>query len=96
MRVLFQVIDIVLAIYTWLLFTGAALYLLIEFDRLDARRRGAAVVGAGLARVTEPVLRPMRRLLPGLGGVDTSALAAILIVTAIRYVIALYILPKLP
>jgi len=96
MRVLLHVLDIALAIYTWLLLAGAVLYWLIEFDRLDARRRGVAVVGAWLSWITEPVLRPMRRILPGLGGVDYSPLFAMLIVTAIRYLIAIYVLPKLP
>jgi len=96
MRVLLHVLDIALAIYTWLLLAGAVLYWLIEFGRLDARRRGVAVVGAWLSWITEPVLRPMRRILPGLGGVDYSPLFAMLIVTAIRYLIAIYVLPKLP
>jgi len=96
MRVLLHVLDIALAIYTWLLLASAVLYWLIEFDRLDARRRGVAVVGAWLSWITEPVLRPMRRILPGLGGVDYSPLFAMLIVTAIRYLIAIYVLPKLP
>jgi YggT family protein len=96
MRVLLHVVDIVLAIYTWLLLAAAVLYWLVEFGRLDAGRRGVATVAAWLSYVTEPVLRPMRRILPGLGGVDYSPLFAMLIVTAIRYVIAIYVLPRMP
>jgi YggT family protein len=95
MRVLLHVLDIVLAIYTWLLLAGAVLYLLIGFGRLDAHRRGVAAADAWLSFVTEPARRPMRRILLGLGGVDYSPLFAMLIVTAIRYVIAIYVLPKL-
>jgi YggT family protein len=95
MRILLHGIDIVLAIYIWILLAGAVLYCLIEFGRIDARRPGVAVTGAWVSCVTEPVLRPMRRLLR-LGDVDYSPVAAILIVMAIRYVIALYFLPKLP
>jgi YggT family protein len=96
MRVLFQFIDVVLAIYIWLLLADAVLYCLIGFDRIDARRRAVAVFGACLSYVTGPVLRPMRRLLPALGGVDVSPIMAILLLAAVRYVIALYVLPKLP
>jgi YggT family protein len=96
MRVLFYVIDLVLAIYIWLLLADAVLYCLIEFDRLDARRRAVAVLDACLSYVTEPLLRPLRRILPGLGGVDVSPIMAILVVVAVRYAIALFILPKLP
>jgi YggT family protein len=96
MRVFLNVLDILLAIYTWLLLAGAVLYWLIGFGGLDAGRRGVAAAGASLSFVIEPALRPMRRILPGLGGVDYSPLFAMLIVTAIRYVIAIYVLPKLP
>lgn len=47
---------------------------------------GSAVDGAKrtLTRVTEPVLRPIRRVVPRLGGLDLSALVALL---AINFVL---------
>jgi YggT family protein len=96
MRVLLHVLDLVLAIYTWLLLASAVLYCLIGFGGIDPSRRAAAGIGAFLSSITEPALRPIRRILPRLGGVDVSPVVAIVMVAAVRYVIALYILPKLP
>jgi YggT family protein len=95
MRNLLHVVDFALAIYIWLLLATAVLYWLVGFSQLDRGRPGVAQVAAGLAAVTEPVLRPLRRLLPGLGGVDISPVVAIVLVAAIRYTIALFILPRL-
>jgi YggT family protein len=96
MRVFLHVLDLVLAVYTWLLLASAVLYCLIGFGAIDASRRARAAIGAFLSAVTTPVLRPIRRLLPQPGGIDISPVVAIVLVAAIRYVIVLYILPKLP
>lgn len=95
MRALFHAIDFALAIYIWLLLAGAVLSWLIWFNRIDERRPFAGAVRSGLAWITEPVLRPIRALLPELGGVDLSPVVAIVTMVAVRYVIALFILPKL-
>jgi YggT family protein len=95
MRLLLYFIDLAFAIYIWLLLATAALSWLIGFSLVDRRRRAVAVIDDFLRRVTEPLLRPVRVLLPELGGVDISTLVAIIILASIRYLIALYILPKL-
>jgi YggT family protein len=95
MSAFLHVVDLALAIYIWLLLATAVLYWLVEFNRLDRGRPGVARVAAALSAVTEPVLRPIRRVLPDLGGVDISPVVAIVLVAAIRYTIALFILPRL-
>jgi len=95
MRAILHVVDLALAIYIWLLLAVAVLYWLTGFNQLDRGRPGVAQVAAALSAVTEPVLRPIRRLLPDLGGVDISPVVAIVLLAAIRYTIALFILPRL-
>jgi YggT family protein len=95
MRAIFHIIDFALAIYIWLLLAGAVLAWLIGFNQVDDRRPFVGALRSGLSYVTEPVLRLIRPLLPDLGGVDISPVVAIVTVAAIRYVIALFILPKL-
>jgi YggT family protein len=52
------------------------------------------MAGDFLYRVTEPVLRPIRNMLPNLGGIDISPVVVIFIIIFLRYVIALYIIPN--
>jgi YggT family protein len=52
------------------------------------------MIGETLYRITDPVLRPIRNMLPNLGGIDISPVILFLIIIFIRYVIALYILPN--
>ena len=68
-------------------------------ERCSRREHGSRPItvdqlGEFLYRVTEPVLRPIRNVLPNLGGIDLSPVVLFLIIIFIRYVIALYILPN--
>jgi YggT family protein len=94
MRALFLVIDLILQAYIWLLIAAAVLSWLVAFNVVNARNQVVAMVGDFLYRITEPLLRPIRSVLPDLGGIDISPVVLILIIIFIRYVIALYILPN--
>ena len=94
MRALIDVILIALQIYIYLLIAAAVLSWLIAFNVVNTRNQFVAVVGEFLYRITEPALRPIRNLLPNLGGIDISPVILIFVIIFIRYVIALYILPN--
>jgi YggT family protein len=95
MRAFLHVVDLALAIYIWVLLATAVLSWLTGFNQFDRGRPGVAQVASALSIVTEPVLRLIRRLLPDLGSVDISPVVAIVLVAALRYTIALFILPRL-
>jgi YggT family protein len=61
---------------------------------VNTRNQVVAMVGDFLYRITEPALRPIRNMLPNLGGIDISPVILILIIIFIRFCIALYILPN--
>ena len=94
MRALFLVIDIALQLYVWLLIAAAVLSWLVAFNVVNTRNQFVAMIGEFLYRITEPVLRPIRNMLPAMGGIDISPIILILIIIFIRYCIALYILPN--
>jgi YggT family protein len=94
MRALFLVIDIALQLYIWLLIAAAVLSWLVAFNVVNPRNQAVAIIGDFLYRVTEPALRPIRNVMPDLGGIDISPVILILIIIFIRYVIALYIIPN--
>jgi YggT family protein len=76
------VIRVVLAlldIYWWILIASAVMSWLIAFGVINTYNRNVAMIGDVLYRLTEPVLRPIRRILPNLGGIDVSPVIALLI-----------------
>lgn len=94
MRALFLVIDLALELYIWLLIASAVLSWLVAFNVVNTRNQVVATIGDFLYRVTEPVLRPIRNMLPNLGGLDISPVILVLIIIFLRYCIALYIPPN--
>ena len=96
MRALFLVIDLALEIYIWIVIAAAIFSWLVAFNVVNTRNPIVHQIGDFLYRITEPVLRPIRNMLPNLGGIDISPIILFLIIIFIRYVIALYILPNVP
>ncbi len=94
MRALFYVIDLALQLYVWVVIAAVIFSWLVAFNVVNTRNQFVGSIGEFLYRLTEPVLRPIRNMLPNLGGIDISPVILFLIIVFIRYVIALYILPN--
>ena len=73
-----MLIDQIIKIYVWVIVLSAVLSWLVAFDIVNMRNRFVYLVGDALNRITEPVYRPIRRLLPDMGGLDLSPLIVIL------------------
>ena len=93
MRSILYVILLILDIYIWLLIAAAVLSWLIAFNVINTRNQFVAMVVDFLYRITEPVLRPIRNMMPSLGGIDISPVIVILIIILIKDIIVRYIYP---
>ncbi len=78
MRALLDVIMLALNLYTWVIIASAILSWLVAFNVVNVRNPIVAQIGDFLYRITEPALRPIRNLLPNLGGIDISPIILIL------------------
>ena len=87
MRSLLWLIDTVITLYVWLLIASAVLSWLIAFNVVNLRNPIVMQVADFLDRVTEPALRPIRRVLPNLGGIDISPIILILLLYFVRNLI---------
>jgi YggT family protein len=94
MRAILDVVLIVLHLYIWLLIAAAVLSWLIAFNVVNTRNQVVAIVGDFLFRITEPLLRPIRQMMPNLGGIDVSPVILILIIFLIENIIVRYIYPN--
>jgi len=94
MRALFEVIDIALTLYIWIVIAMAIFSWLVAFNVVNTRNHAVAIIGDFLYRITDPALRPLRNLLPNLGGIDISPVILFLIIIFIQKVIEIYIIPN--
>lgn len=84
MHALADFIHHVVTIYFYLLIASALMSWLVAFNVINTRNRFVYAVLSFLFRVTEPALRPIRRLVPTLGGIDVSPVILILLLYFIR------------
>jgi YggT family protein len=94
MRAILDIINLILNLYWYVLIASAILSWLIAFNVVNTRNQVVAMVADFLYRVTEPVLRPIRKRMPDLGGLDISPIVLLLIILLIQDVIARYIYPN--
>lgn len=80
---LFYVLFALLDLFWWAVILAVVMNLLVSFQVLDTRNRFVWTVGDFLHRITEPALRPLRRRLPNLGGIDLSPLVLLIAITAV-------------
>jgi len=76
---LVELVHLVIKIYIYLLIAQAVLSWLVAFGIANRHNRTVSMVGDFLWRITEPLLRPIRRVLPDLGGIDISPVVLILL-----------------
>ena len=93
MRALLDVLMLALQLYVWLLIASAIMSWLIAFNVVNTRNEVVRTIWNFLYQITEPVLRPIRNLLPNLGGIDISPIILLLIIFFVQRVIQLYLYP---
>jgi YggT family protein len=94
MRAVLDIILLVLQIYIWLLIAAAVLSWLVAFNVVNTRNQVVSMIGDMLYRLTEPLLRPIRQMLPNLGGIDVSPVILILLILFLENVIVRYVYPN--
>lgn len=80
MEALLLLIVRLLSLYKWILIIWVVLSWLISFNVVNTRNRFVYLLSDFLYRVTEPALRPIRRVLPNFGGIDISPVILIFII----------------
>ena len=84
---LLSFISYLLTLYVYILVASAILSWLIAFNVVNTHSQVVSTIADFLWRITEPVLRPIRSILPNLGGIDISPIIVILIIIFIQNVV---------
>lgn len=82
-----------LNIYIWILIASAIFSWLFAFNVINSRNQFVNMIGRFLYNVTEPVLKPIRRFMPDLGGVDISPIIVFILIYLIQQLIIYYLYP---
>jgi YggT family protein len=84
MLALIQTVVLALDLYWWIIIASAIFSWLYAFNVVNPRNQFVGTVGNMLFRLTEPALRPIRRLMPDLGGIDISPIILLLLLFFLR------------
>lgn len=85
---LVQIADLLLTIVTWVIIIQVVLSWLLAFNILNIHSGGVRNFIVALDRMTAPLYRPIRRMLPDFGGLDFSPLVILILIQVIKKLLA--------
>jgi YggT family protein len=83
----------VLQIYFWIVLATVIISWLMAFNIMNPSNPYVRQVSYALRRLTEPVLMPIRRILPDLGGIDLSPIVLIIGLQFLQQFVVYYLAP---
>ena len=95
MLALIQTVVLALDLYWWIIIASAVFSWLYAFNVVNPRNQIVSTIGNFLFRITEPALRPIRRVLPDLGGIDISPIVLLLAIFFLRQFLITTIAPAI-
>ena len=84
---LLLVLIVALDFYKWVVIIWVIMSWLVAFNVINTRNQVVHMIGSMLQQLTEPAMRPIRRFVPNLGGVDISPLILILLIFFLQMVL---------
>jgi YggT family protein len=81
---LFSIIDTLITIYIWILIARVVLSWLIQFNVINPYNPAIRTIESICFQATEPLLKPIRRFMPNLGGLDISPIVLLLGIEFVR------------
>ena len=85
---LVDIADLLLTILTWIIIAQVVLSWLFVFNVLNTSSQGVRSIAVAIDRLTAPLYRPIRRLLPDFGGIDFSPLVVLILIQVIKKLLA--------
>jgi YggT family protein len=94
MRAILDVILFILNLYWYVIIVVAIMSWLIAFNVINIYNDVVRSIWNGLNALTEPLLRPIRNMLPNMGGVDISPMILLLLIFLLEDIIQRYVYPN--
>jgi YggT family protein len=90
-HILFELIRAILGLIQIVLIVYVVISWLYAFDIIDRRNQFVRTVWEFCSRLTDPILRPLRRLIPPIAGVDLSVLILLLVIWLLQNEVSYWI-----
>src|SRR3954467_15307611 len=81
---LVDIADLLLTVLTWVIIIQVILSWLLAFNVLNTSSNGVRTIAVAIDRITAPIYRPIRRLLPDFGGIDFSPLVILILIQVLQ------------
>ena len=85
-----QVLNFILSIVWWIFLVMIIMSWLISFNVINTRNQFVATIWRAVNQITEPILKPIRRVVPSVGGLDLSPLIVFIIIIFLQALIQNY------
>lgn len=87
MLALLQIIDLLLSVLMWIIIVQAILSWLVAFNVINTYNDFVRQLLYALDRITEPLYRPVRKIMPDFGALDLSPMVVLLIIYILRNIL---------
>ncbi len=84
---LLEVINTLITVYVWILIARVVLSWLIGFNVVNQFNPAIRAIDNFTRTLTEPLLKPIRRVMPDLGGIDISPIVLLLAIEFLRILV---------
>lgn len=84
MQILLEILDILLTVVTWFIIIQIVLSWLVAFNVVSMQNDLVRQMVESLNRITEPLFRPVRKIMPDLGMIDLAPMVVLLLIMIIQ------------
>ena len=82
-----QILQVLLDLAWWIIFVQFVLSLLITFNVVNMSNNVVRSLWYGLEKMTDPLYRPIRRILPSASGIDFSPMVVLVIIAILDIIL---------
>lgn len=86
--------QVIISMLIWIIIASAIMSWLLAFNVINYSNQFVRSVWQMIGAITEPMLKPIRRVLPNLGAIDIAPLVLVLLLLLVRYIINIELLPR--
>ena len=86
-----QILSMLLNILWWIIIVQAVMSWLLMFNVINTHNEFVRQLWLVLERITEPLYRPIRRIMPDFGGIDLTPIVVLILIAILQRAVLPYL-----